>query len=257
MTDDVTRDTPVAAIAADPHWGAADRDQKARNILQCLNLMTDLDLETLSCVDIGCGSGGISFYLASSFKSVTGVDPEPWQRWQEFAGEQPNLDFRAESVENLSFADDSIDIVICNQVYEHVPSPVTLIAQILRILRPGGVCYFAGPNLLYPIEPHVHLPFIHWIPRRLALAILRTFAPDKVLDAHSTTYWRLRGWLSDFAIVDAVPQLVKYRASASQPGNIWRVFRFVPLRILKLLGFLSPGFVFLLTKPDNRGYEQR
>lgn len=243
------------APGADPHWGAADRDQKARNILQCLDLLTDLDLATLSCVDIGCGSGGISFHLAPSFGNVVGVDPEPWQRWEEFSGAAPNLSFRAETVESLSFAANSVDIVVCNQVYEHVPSPEVLIAQIFRMLKPGGVCYFAGPNLLYPIEPHVHWPFIHWIPRRWALAVLDRFAPDKVLDAYSVSYWRLRRWLGAFTIVDAVPQLVKHRALTAQPGNVWRVFRRVPLRVLTWLGFLSPGFVFLLTKPDEGGHE--
>jgi len=252
----VSSNTPVDAATSDPHWGSANREQKAENILQCLNLLTDLDLKTLSCVDIGCGSGGISYHLAPGFDSVCGVDPEPWQRWQDFTSQRTNLRFREESIESLSLADNSVDVVICNQVYEHVPSPEKLIAQIYRILKPGGICYFAGPNLLYPIEPHVHWPFIHWIPRRLALAIIRFLAPDKILDAYSTTYWRLRRWLGDFTIVDAVPQLVKHRAASPEAGNAWRVFRVVPLGLLNALGFLSPSFVFLVSKPDDRGHKK-
>jgi len=239
--------------ASDPHWGAEDRDQKARNIVHCLELLTDLDLSTLSCVDIGCGSGGISYHLAPAFESVCGIDPEPWQRWQDFTVKRPNLRFREESIETLSLADASVDVVICNQVYEHVPSPQTLIAQIHRILKPGGTCYFAGPNLLYPIEPHIFWPFVHWIPRPWALAILRKFAPQKaeVLDAYSTTYWKLRRWLRDFTILDAVPALIKHRAQSESAGKIWRLFRPVPHRVLQWLGFLSPGFVFVLTKPGD------
>ncbi len=243
---------PATAVAAsDPRWGAENRDQKAQNIVHCFELLTDLNLATLSCVDIGCGSGGISYHLARSFKEVCGVDPEPWQRWQDFVADCPNLSFREESIESLSYADDSVDIVICNQVYEHVPSPQILIAQIYRILKPGGLCYFAGPNLLYPIEPHVHWPFVHWLPRSWAVAILKRFAPGKVLDANSTTYWQLRRWLRDFDAHDAVPQLIKHRAQAESASPVWRVFRPVPLRLLRLLGFLSPGFVFLLTKPGS------
>jgi len=189
--------------------------------------------------------------MAPSFKQLCGVDPEPWERWQDYTSECPTLSFREESIENLSLPDESVDVVICNQVYEHVPSPEVLIAQIFRILKPGGICYFAGPNLLYPVEPHVHWPFIHWIPRRLALAILSLLAPDKVLDAHSTTYWQLRRWLGRFTIVDAVPQLVKYRAESADGVNIWRIFSLVPLWLLRAMGFLSPGFVFLVSKPAN------
>lgn len=249
MTDGAANDL----AQSDPHWGAKDRDQKARNILQCLELLTDRDLSVLSCVDIGCGSGGISFHLAPAFESVCGIDPEPWQRWNEFVAQRPNLSFREESIDTLSLADASVDIVICNQVYEHVPSPETLIAQIHRILKPGGICYFAGPNLLFPIEPHVFWPFVHWIPRRWALAILSVFSPDKVkvLDAYSTTYWRLKHWLRDFLILDAVPPLVRHKANAESSGKIWRLFRIVPDGALRLFTFLSPGFVFILTKPDN------
>lgn len=244
---------PVAPVA-DPHWGAEHRDRKAAQIIECLELLTRLDLATLDCVDIGCGSGGISRHLAPSFRSVTGVDPEPWQRWEEFSTECPNLRFRQESIETLSIADDSVDVVICNQVYEHVSSPTQLIAQIHRILKPEGVCYFAGPNLLYPIEPHVHWPFIHWIPRRWALAILGWFAPGKVaiLDAYSTTYWRLKRWLSAFDVHDAVPELVRHRAQSPDASPVWRAFRYFPQSLLRLLAFLSPGFIFVLRKPEDR-----
>lgn len=235
----------------DPRWGAENRDRKAANIVQCLELMTNRDLSRLSCVDIGCGSGGISYHLAPYFGTVCGIDPEPWQRWEDFAQDRSNLSFRKESIESLSIADNSVDVVICNQVYEHVPSPQKLIAQIYRLLKPGGNCYFAGPNLLYPIEPHVFWPFVHWIPRPWALALLRRFAPEKEkdMDAYSTTYWRLRRWLHDFEIMDAVPELVKHRAATG--GGIWRLFRPIPRQVLQWFGFLSPGFVFVLTKPGD------
>ena len=238
----------------DPRWGAENRDRKAANIVQCLELMTKRDLSTLSCVDIGCGSGGISFHLAPYFDSVCGIDPEPWQRWQEFTTEQPKLSFREESIETLSIADDSVDVVICNQVYEHVPSPQELIAQIYRILKPGGICYFAGPNLLYPIEPHVFWPFVHWIPRPWALALLRRFAPEKEqhMDAYSTTYWTLKRWLHRYEILDAVPQLIRHRAKTS--GGVWRLFRPAPAGLLRLFAFLSPGFIFVLTKPGAQDF---
>ncbi|MEJ2273591.1 MAG: class I SAM-dependent methyltransferase [Woeseiaceae bacterium] len=238
---------------ADPRWGAEDRDRKAANIVDCLELFVDRDLATMSCVDIGCGSGGISYHLAPHFASVCGVDPEPWQRWQEFSTERPNLNFIHESIETLSIEDNSVDVVICNQVYEHVRSPQVLIAQIYRILKPGGICYFAGPNLLFPIEPHVFWPFVHWIPRRWALGLLRIFSPTKVeaLDAYSATYWTLKRWLGAFSVVDAVPTIIRRRARAENAHPVWRLFRAFPSSVLKLFAFLSPGFVFLLAKPED------
>jgi len=39
--------------------------------------------------------------------------------------------------------DGSIDIVICNQVIEHCESDDKVIAEIFRMLKPGGVCYLS------------------------------------------------------------------------------------------------------------------
>ena len=75
-------------MSSDPHWGSADRDQKASNILDCLQLLTELDTKNLSCVDIGCGSGGISYHMTPYFQHVCGVDPESWQRWQEYTAQR-------------------------------------------------------------------------------------------------------------------------------------------------------------------------
>lgn len=233
----------------DPRWGSRGRRRKADNIVVCLRLLTDLDLGDLSCVDIGCGSGGISYHLARHFRSVCGIDPEPWRRWKDYVAEASNLQFRQESIDSMSIPDSSVDVVICNQVYEHVSYPDHLIAQIFRILKPGGTCYFAGPNLLYPIEPHLHWPFIHWIPRPLALTIVRALAPSKILDARSATYWTLKHWLVHFEVLDAVPELIKHRAVVEDAKLGWRIFRFVPAAVLRPLSWLSPGFVFLLFKP--------
>jgi ubiquinone/menaquinone biosynthesis C-methylase UbiE len=159
--------------SADPRWGQRDRDIKAHAIAQTLRHYMSLPLEQADCVDIGCGSGGIAFHLAPLVRSMVGVDPESWQRWKDFQDQRKNLQFLQESVESLSIPDASVDVVICNQVYEHVPDPKRLIQEIHRILKPGGYCYFAGPNLLFPIEPHIFWPFVHWLPRRLAQSLIR------------------------------------------------------------------------------------
>ncbi len=60
--------------------------------------------------------------------------------------------------------DESCDLVICAQVYEHVPDDRRLAEEVYRVLKPGGVVFFSGPNWLFPIEGHYHLPFLHWLP---------------------------------------------------------------------------------------------
>ncbi|MHB1131489.1 MAG: class I SAM-dependent methyltransferase [Chloroflexota bacterium] len=47
----------------------------------------------------------------------------------------------------LPFRDASFDIITATDVIEHLVHPVTLVAEVYRLLRPGGYAVFATPNL--------------------------------------------------------------------------------------------------------------
>jgi SAM-dependent methyltransferase len=236
-----------------PRWGDQNRDQKAHAIWQTLTHFTPPGfLAEATAYDIGCGSGEIAFHLAAHVQSMTGLDPEPWTRWQEWQQQRPNLGYRVESAMNLSLPDDCADLVICNQVYEHVPDAVRLIQEIARIVKPGGYVYFAGPNLLFPIEPHVFWPFIHWLPRPLALRLMRLAGSQAILDAYSKDYWRLTGWLkTHFTVTNAVPYILHHPAAYGRHGRVWQLLRHIPASLLHLSTWASPGFVFVLHKPST------
>ena len=46
---------------------------------------------------------------------------------------------RHEDVENLSFLDGSLDLIVSNDVFEHVPNPAKAFAECARVLKPGGI----------------------------------------------------------------------------------------------------------------------
>lgn len=52
---------------------------------------------------------------------------------------------RHEDAEQSSFADDSLDVIVSNDVFEHVPHPGRAMAEAARVLAPGGVLYFTIP----------------------------------------------------------------------------------------------------------------
>lgn len=52
---------------------------------------------------------------------------------------------RHEDVERLSFGDRSFDVVISNDVLEHVVSPAAALSEVHRVLRPGGELIFSVP----------------------------------------------------------------------------------------------------------------
>ena len=235
--------------SSNPRWGHKHRDEKARVILKTVAHFTALKLQETVWMDFGCGNGGIAAYLAPHVKHVIAIDPEPWEDWATFQQQHDNLQFLNESVEDLSCADHSADIVVCNQVYEHVPNPQYLIAQIHRVLKPGGYCYFAGPNLLFPIEPHVFWPFVHWLPRNFATSLLRLSGSKKILDAYSVDYWTLKRWLHRFEIINAVPYILKHPQRYGRNSFFWRIPSLLPTSALNTLTWISPAFVFILRKP--------
>jgi 2-polyprenyl-3-methyl-5-hydroxy-6-metoxy-1,4-benzoquinol methylase len=239
----------IAKQSDEPRWGAKGRDIKAQAILQTVSHFLSIPLAQTTWLDIGCGSGGIAATIAPQVKSIVGIDPEPWPRWTEFQKKHTNLQFLNESVENISCTDNSVDVIICNQVYEHVPDPQYLIAEIYRILKPSGYCYFAGPNLLFPIEPHVFWPFVHWLSRQFAVKSMHVCGSKGILDAYSTHYWTLKKWLHRFEIHNAIPYIIKNPDKYGKAAWWWCVLSYLPSYVLHALTWISPGFVFILRKP--------
>lgn len=243
--------TPDAQQTSDPRWGAKDRPLKADAIWQTLLFYAGTNIHDGLWLDMGCGSGGIAATLAPRVTKIIGIDPEPWARWPTWTQQHSNLTFINGSYDSHPplLAQNSVDIVICNQVYEHVPDPQRLIQEIYRVLKPGGYCYFAGPNLLFPIEPHVFWPFIHWIPRTIAIKIMKTLGAKNLVDANSTTYWKLKRWLSAFETINALPDVIKQPQEYGRTAFPWRAISHIPRWLANALTPLSPGFVFVLRKP--------
>jgi len=241
--------TDVAQTTVDPRWGPCDRDKKAKAILGTLQLHCGRDLKNGLWLDIGCGSGGIAAKLACHVEKMVGVDPEPWERWAAYRQQQPNLAFHAgtyHDLENL-LGRDSCDVVICNQVYEHVDKPEALLRAVHGVLKLGGICYFAGPNLLWPIEPHVFWPFVHWLPRAFAQRAMRALGSrhSAEFDAYSTHYWRLRRWFRDAGLVPHNAIAARIEAGFAVRGK--RLPGWLAAMVDATAG-ISPGFVFVLSK---------
>ena len=234
-----------------PRWSNEDRPRKAEAIWQTLLHFCGPDIAQGRWVDLGCGSGSIAAYLAAKVSDFVGIDPEPWAQWSDLMREQNNLTLLQGSYDSQPglIPTESADVVICNQVYEHVPDPVALIQFIHRSLKPGGYCYFAGPNLLFPIEPHVFWPFVHWLPRWFAARLMLALGSKALLDANSIHYWKLCRLLNQFETQNAVPFIIGHPETYFRTSIFWRLLSKIPTSLLHLLNPLTPTFVYVLRKP--------
>ena len=125
----------------DRHWWFVGRRRIVLEVLAAETLSRRAGAEP-EIVDLGCGTGAMLKYLRS-FGSVRGLDAD--EHAVEFCrarGEQ-----RVELLESdrLPLADDSVDLVTALDVLEHIEDDRGALAEIRRVLRPGGTLLATVP----------------------------------------------------------------------------------------------------------------
>ncbi len=149
----------------------------------------------LDVLDVGCGYGFGAAVLAETCRSVVGLEPmaDLYETATRLAAGVPGLSFRHGRIEDLEDVE-RYDLVVLDNVYEHLPDPATALHRIDRALRPGGVVYLLMPNRLWPVEVHYALPFLGWLPLPWANRYLRLSGrgTDFTDASHAPTLWGLR-----------------------------------------------------------------
>ena len=96
-------------------------------------------------LDFGCGPGTISVGLARTVDpgEVHGIDMEESQialaRSAAEAGGHANATFHVGDVTKLPFEDNFFDAAHCHAVLMHVPDTAAALAEVKRVLKPGGI----------------------------------------------------------------------------------------------------------------------
>jgi SAM-dependent methyltransferase len=119
-------------------------------------------------LDLGCGRGGLVEQLGHPMARTAGVDPD-WASLREHRLELPRATALSEA---LPFPQASFDLVMASWVLEHLAAPEATLAEIGRVLRPGGVFVFLTPGLAHPlIAFNRRLSRLRGLQRRLVTAL--------------------------------------------------------------------------------------
>ncbi len=133
--------------------------RRAKQFIGTLNDIGEHCESGQTILDFGCGAGNLveAFQHAgwnafgcdlafkegphvdrlSSLGAIRRIDPENYQ---------------------LPFEDNTFDLVVSDQVFEHVQNYDSAISEIVRVLKPDGATLHVFPPRYKPIEPHVHVP---------------------------------------------------------------------------------------------------
>lgn len=229
----------------------------ARQVLATTAPALSKPLSELDVLDVGSGYGQTAWHLAGACNSVLALEPaEHLHRAAEAlvqVSPRPNLALRRGHIEELG-AVDAFDLVVLDNVYEHLPDQHRALTVISRSLRPGGVLFIVVPNKLWPLEVHYHLPFLSWLPLRTANAYLRMSGrgADYTDASYAPTYWGL---------VRRLRQLPELDFSFVLPGDPSATVARSPLHYrlgMRLLArcpplwAISKAFVVVAVKPPDR-----
>ncbi|MEO0821068.1 MAG: bifunctional 2-polyprenyl-6-hydroxyphenol methylase/3-demethylubiquinol 3-O-methyltransferase UbiG [Pseudomonadota bacterium] len=140
-------------------------------------------------LDLGCGGGFLAEALARRGAAVTGIDPAEGaiaSAKRHAAAEGLEIRYETGVGEALPFEDASFDAVVCVDVLEHVADLDRVVAEIARVLRPGGwFCYdtinatlmarlvvvTGAENVLGMLPKGTHDPALFIPPARLKAAL--------------------------------------------------------------------------------------
>ncbi|REJ81260.1 MAG: class I SAM-dependent methyltransferase [Acidobacteria bacterium] len=220
---------PVAAMESEyslpVHWfpktriAAAGRREKQRLVMEMLRAFDHG--QPIDHLDVGCGDGRWTADIKDRLRNprrCCGVDRS--RRAIGFATLiRPDIDFQVAQGEQLPFEDDSFDLVSAVEVLEHVEDGAEerFLAQIARVLRPGGRLLLTTPSHLVPL-PATH--FRHYTQERLGQLIEGAGFEIAVWRGHGipvgAAVWRLVLWCNEFPLLW---KLGRFRYAEASPGR--------------------------------------
>lgn len=131
------------------------------------DILADLEKEPFTdLLDCGCGTGSMTSLLHQAYpeRHYTGIDLPPKMIEVAQSKQLPNARFIVGDCENLPFAENSFDVVICSQSFHHYPNPQDFFNSVYRVLRPGGWLILrdnTGPNVFIWLINHIEIPLAH------------------------------------------------------------------------------------------------
>lgn len=160
-------------------WQNYSRFTEARGLLVLQILQKYTKVQNKNVLDVGCGKGGTAHILAQHGVNVSAIDVK-----DNFNYKNDSICFKMMSADNLQFDDEEFDIIVLQDVLEHLYDRNCTLSEIKRVLKKNGIFFLSTPNRLSPLnfisDPHWNLPFLSILPREWVVFFVKSvFQKDK------------------------------------------------------------------------------
>ena len=146
----------MATMATDT-LSAGSSDPRILNLAVLATLRVDLP-KTAKILDFGCGAGDTVKALRTlGYPNAFGYDVMDGRTL--LGASRDHLTVGTLLDLRLPYADNTFDLVISDQVFEHVQDQVRVFSELHRITKPGGHGLHIIPARYAPIEGHIFVPF--------------------------------------------------------------------------------------------------
>lgn len=136
------------------HHASVLRSHSWRNVANSADYLVKYLSPDMYVLDVGCGPGTISIDLAANYVPkgkvlATDFVTDPLEIGRKSAQEKnvQNIQFEQADIHNLSYGDNTFDVVHAHQVLQHVGDPIRALQEMLRVVKPGG--YIAARDTDY------------------------------------------------------------------------------------------------------------
>jgi ubiquinone/menaquinone biosynthesis C-methylase UbiE len=171
------------------------RFAEGRALSRLLAERFEVDLP-LRILDLGTGNAGVAIALANGpNNTVVALDHRMNQHARRLARESNiPLRFVVAAATRLPLSDATFDVVLCLETLEHISQPDLLGREVMRVLKPGGLCVLTTPariRFLFRADPHFGVPGLLLLPdsmqRWVVTRLLRIVPVSEYDVAH--IYW--------------------------------------------------------------------
>ena len=147
-------------------------DQTLVNHIELYRKTSNLKKEEMNILDWGCGRGNSTLKLKELGYNTyeVDIDIEPIQNginlFKEKGYDSSTLQVLSEKG-ITDFPNNYFHFTFADQVFEHIKNLEETAIELLRITAVGGVGYHVYPAHRHINEAHLHMPFVHWLPKNI------------------------------------------------------------------------------------------